>query len=94
MELQEGAPFWGNGILAPCTLRSNTKISEVYDQYLLCRLYSSIAPYVYIELPLWSSRIELHFLAMRFKLFSYSGPMTKISEVHDQYLLCCLHFII
>ena len=46
------------------------------------------APKIYIELPLWSSRRELHFWRMGFGFRSFDK---KNSEVSDQYVLCCFH---
>ena len=60
--------------------------------FVVCILL--FAPFVYIELPLKSSRRDLHFRAMGFWLRTYSGAMTKISEFYDQFLLCHLYFSI
>ena len=52
-----------------------------------------LAPQVYIELPLGSSRRELHFWAMGFGLLFHLGALKKISELLDIYWPCHLHFI-
>ena len=78
-ELQEGATFLGNGIWALYTFRSYHKEnSQVYNQYLLCRFhFNHCSLYIYIELPLRSSRMELHFWVMEFGLLIQSGAITK-----------------
>ena len=79
MELQEGAPFLGNnGFLPSYIFRSYDKKfqkSSINICFVVCILV--FAPYVYIELPLGSSRRELHCLAMGLCLLIYSGAMTK-----------------
>ena len=77
-ELQERAPNFGNGIWMSYTFRS-------FDQKFqkspinICFVVSNLlfAPYIYIELPVGSSRRELHFWAMGFGLLTHSGAMTK-----------------
>ena len=61
-ELQEGAPFLSNGIWATYTLRSYDKKFQKSPPNI-CFVVSNLvfAPYVYIELPVGSSRRELHF---------------------------------
>ena len=63
MELQEGAPFLGNEILLSYILGSydqKCQKSPINICFVICILV--FAPYVHIELPLGSSRSELHFL--------------------------------
>ena len=92
--LQEGAPFLGNGIWAPYTFRSYDKKvqkSPINICFVVCILI--FAPYVYIELPLWSSRRELHFWAMGSGLLIHSGAITnKIprSTINICYIACIL----
>ena len=77
-ELQEGAPFLGNGILAPYIFRSYDKKfqkSTINICLVVCILV--FAPQVYIELPLGSSTRELHFWAMGYWLLTYSWAMIK-----------------
>ena len=92
---REGAPFLSNGILAPYIFRSYDKKfqkSTINICLVVCIL--AFAPQVYIELPLGSSRSELHFWAMGYWLLTYSEAMIKISEVYDQYLPCRFNFSI
>ena len=49
-----------------------------------------LAPYVYIELPVGSSIFEQWDLG----ILHIQELWQKISEVYDQYLLCCSHFSI
>ena len=76
-ELQEGASFLSNGIWAPYTFRSYDKKFQK-SPINICFVVSNLvfAPYKYIELPVGSSRRELHFWAMAFGLLTYSGAMT------------------
>ena len=48
------------------------------------------APYVYVELPVGSSIFEQWDLG----ILHIQELCQKISEVYDQYLLCCLHLSI
>ena len=76
--IREGALFLANGIWAPYTFRSNSKkfqMSTTNICFVACILV--FAPYVYIELPVGSSRRELHFWAMGFGLLTHSGAMKK-----------------
>ena len=61
-ELQEGAPFLSNGIWAPYIFRSYDKKYQK-SPIDICFVVSNLvfAPYKYIELPVGSSRRELHF---------------------------------
>ena len=72
---QKREQFWWT----PCTFRSfHKENSEVYNQYLLCRFhFNHCSLYIYIELPLGSSRMELHFWVMEFGLLIQSGAITK-----------------
>ena len=47
---------------------------------LLLAIYYLLPIYIYIELPVGSSRRELHFWAMGFGLLTHSGAMTKKSQ--------------
>ena len=77
-ELQERAPYFGNGFWMSYTFRS-------FDQKFqkspinICFVLSNwlFAPYIYIKLPVGSFRRELHFWAMWFGLLTHSGAMTK-----------------
>ena len=77
-ELQERAPFLSNGIWAPHTFRSYDKKFQK-SPINICFVVSNLlfAPYIYIELPVGSSRRVLHFGAMGFGLFTHSGAMTR-----------------
>ena len=77
-EVQEGAPYLGNGILAPYIFRSydiKFQKSNIDICFVVCVLV--FAPQVYIELPLGSSRRELHFWAMGFGLLFHLGALKK-----------------
>ena len=70
--------MFGEGDLGPLHIQELwQKNSEIYDQYLHWSCILVIAPSVYIELPLGSSRRELNLLVMRFKLHVHKGAMTK-----------------
>ena len=75
---QEGAPFLGNGILAPYIFMSYDKKFQK-SNINICFVVGVLvfAPQVYIELPLGSSRRELHFWAMGYWLLTYSVAMIK-----------------
>ena len=68
----------GNGILASYTFRSYHKKTQK-PPINICSVASIlvIAPYVYIELLVGSSRRELHFWAMGSGLLIHSGAFTK-----------------
>ena len=68
----------GNGILASYTFRSYHKKTQK-PPINICSVASIlvIAPYVYIELLVGSSRGELHFWAMGSWLLIHSGAFTK-----------------
>ena len=90
-ELQEEAPFLGNMIWAPYLFWSydnKFQKSPINICFVVCILV--FAPYLYIELPLGSS-IFGHW---DFGSLHIQEQWQKISEVYNQYLLCCLHFSI
>ena len=62
---------WDFGLLY--IQKSSQKKSEAYNQYLLCRFHFSDCS----ELPVGSSRRELHFWAMGSGLLIHSGAFTK-----------------
>ena len=68
----------GNGILASYTFRSYHKKTQK-PPINICSVASIlvIAPYVYIELLVGSTRRELHFWAMGSGLLIHSGAFTK-----------------
>ena len=68
----------GNGILAYYTFRSHHKKNQK-PMINICSVASIlvIAPYVYIELLVGSSRRELHFWAMGSGLLIHSGAFTN-----------------
>ena len=71
----------GNGILAPYIFRSYDKKfqkSTINICLVVCILV--FAPQVHIELPLGSSRGELHFWAMGFGLLFHLGALKKIQN--------------
>ena len=67
-----------NGIWAPYTFRSYDKKFQK-SPINICFVVSNLlfAPYIYIELPVGSSRRELHFWAMGSGLLIHSGAFTK-----------------
>ena len=80
-EHQEGAPFLGNEIWAPCTFRTQELWQKLFQKSRIniCLVFCILvfAPSVYIELPLGSSRRELNFLAMGYWMLTYSGAMIQ-----------------
>ena len=68
----------GNGILASYTFKSYPKKTQK-PPINICSVASIlvIAPYVYIELLVGSSRRELHFWAMGYGLLIHSGAFTQ-----------------
>ena len=77
-ELQEWAPFLANGIWAHYTFKSYDKKFQK-SRINICFVVSILiySPYVYIELPVGSSRRELQIMAMGFGSLTHSGALTK-----------------
>ena len=73
-----GSSILGNWILAPHIFRNyHKKIQKPTSNICFASQIFEFAPYVYIELPLGSSRRELRFWEMGYWLLTYSGAITK-----------------
>ena len=98
-ELQRRASILGNGIWSPYPFSSYDKKIQIYMFnicFLICILV--FAPCVYIEIPLCSTRSELHFRAIVFGFLTYYilrsyDKKFKKSMINISFVVCILVFV-